>query len=158
MDKRLLSEMLSGRVVIACVGNELRGDDGIGPFISGLIEPTTRVKVVNCGETPENFLGVIAGYKPEKVMIIDAAHFGGRPGDIRMIGKDEIGGGGLSTHDAILTLFADFIEEQSGARAFFLAIQPGRSEVGSKLSPPVEKSGREIAAAINWIIKENQGE
>ena len=153
MDKSLLAEMLSGRVVIACVGNELRGDDGVGPFISHLIKPTERVQVVNCGETPENFLGVIAGLKPEKIVIIDAAHLGAEPGETRVVRKDEIAGGGISTHDAILTIFANYIEEETGAETIFLAIQPERSEMGQRLSRPVEEAGRQIAAAINEIIE-----
>ncbi len=151
MDKSLLTDMLSGRVVIACVGNEMCGDDGIGPFIAGLLAASERVKVVDCGETPENFLGVIAGFSPEKVVIIDAAHFGGEPGEIRMIDKDSIEGGGFSTHDAILTLFANFIEEESGAKTYFLAIQPKRSEVGEGLSPEIEKAGRRVADTINGL-------
>jgi hydrogenase 3 maturation protease len=154
MDKSLLTDMLSGRVVIACVGNEMRGDDGIGPFIARLLAPPERVKVVDCGETPENFLGVIAGSSPEKVVIIDAAHFGGEPGEIRMIDKDSIEGGGFSTHDAILTIFASFIEEESGAKTYFLAIQPKQSEVGESLSPEIEKAGRRIADTINELTRD----
>ena len=156
MDKNLLTEMLSGRVTIACVGNEMRGDDGIGPFIAGLITPSERVKVVNCGETPENFLGVIAGSSPEKVVIVDSAHFRGEPGEIRMIDKDSIEGGGFSTHDAILTLFANYIEQQTGAKTYFLAIQPKRSEVGEGLSPEIEKVAHEIAGAINSLTGESK--
>ena len=152
MDKTILSEMLTGKVVIACIGNELRGDDGVGPFIAGLLKPTDRVKIVNCGETPENFLGVIVGYKPGKVLVIDAAEFRGEPGEVKVVSKEEIAGGGLSTHDAILTLFTNFIEEQTGAKTFFLAIQPERSEVGDRISARVEKVARGVAAAINDII------
>jgi hydrogenase 3 maturation protease len=152
MDIKILSDMLSGRVVIACIGNQLRGDDGVGPFIGSQVQATDRVRVVDCGETPENFLGVIARQRPEKVVIIDAARFGGRPGEVRLVKKEEIGGGGLSTHDAILTLFADFIEEQTGARTFFLAIQPERSEVGRGLTLSVEKAALSVAAAINRAI------
>ena len=156
MDKTLLTDMLSGRVVIACIGNEIRGDDGIGPFIAGLLTPSERVRVVNCGETPENFLGVIAGSSPEKVVIVDAAHFRGEPGEIRIVEKDSIEGGGFSTHDAILTLFADYIEQQTGAKTYFLAIQPKRSEVGEGLSPEIEKVAREIADAINSVTGESK--
>ena len=154
MDKNLLIDMLSGRVVIACIGNELRGDDGVGPFISRLLNPSERVSVVDCGETPENFLGVIAGYSPDKVVIVDAAYFKGEPGEIRLIEKERIEGGGFSTHDAILTLFADYIEAESGAKTFFLAIQPVRSEVGEGLSPEVEDAARQVAGAINGLIEE----
>ncbi len=153
MDKSILENMLAGTVVIACVGNELRGDDGVGPFISTLIEGSESVHVVNCGETPENYLGVIAGFKPEKVVVIDAAEFGGDPGEIRLVKKSEIMDGGASTHDAILTLFTDFIEHETGAQTFFLAIQPAGMEVGEGLSKTVEAAGREVAATINTIVK-----
>jgi hydrogenase 3 maturation protease len=153
MDKPALIRMLDGRVVIACIGNELRGDDGVGPFIAGLLTSTDRVSVVDCGETPENYLGVIAGYKPEHVVIIDAAYFGGAPGEIRVVKKSEITGGGASTHDAILTLFAEYIEAQTGAETFFVAIQPERSQVGDVLSPVVEAVARGLAAAINELTE-----
>jgi hydrogenase 3 maturation protease len=154
MDENLLTDMLSGRVVIACIGNELRGDDGVGPFISRLLDSSERVSVVDCGETPENFLGVIAGYSPDKVVIVDAACFNGEPGEIRLIEKERIEGGGFSTHDAILTLFANFIEAESGAKTFFLAIQPLRSDVGEGLTPEVENAARQVAGALNGLIEE----
>ncbi len=156
MDDSTLTRMLAGRVVIACIGNELRGDDGVGPFIAGLLKPTDSMTLVDCGETPENYLGVIARHKPEKVLIIDAAYFGGEPGDIKTVKKSEIGGGGASTHDAILTLFADYIEARTGAEAFFIAIQPKSSQVGSGLSPEVEAAGLRLAAAINDILERTE--
>jgi hydrogenase 3 maturation protease len=151
MDTNTLTEMLSGRVVIACIGNELRGDDGVGPFVGGLITEGESLHVVDCGETPENYLGVIARFKPEKVLIIDAAHFGGAPGEIRIIRKRDIAGGGASTHDAILTLFADYIEKQTGASSLFIAIQPEQTQVGRPMVPAVEAAGRRLASAINEI-------
>jgi hydrogenase 3 maturation protease len=157
MDESVLGRMLTGRVVIACIGNDLRGDDGVGPFIADLLRPTNLVKVVNCGETPENYLGVVAKLSPQKVIIIDAAYFGGNPGEVRAVKKSEIGGGGASTHDAILTLFADYIEAQTGADTFFIAIQPENSEVGSGLSPIVEAAARDLASAINKLIEEKTG-
>ena len=152
MDDSVLGPMLTGRVVIACVGNELRGDDGIGPFIARLLKPTDRIAVVDCGETPENYLGVIASHNPQKVLIIDAAYFGGAPGEMRVVRKSEIGGGGASTHDAILTLFADYIEARTGAEAFFIAIQPKTSQVGRGLSPEIEAAAYKLAASINRLI------
>jgi hydrogenase 3 maturation protease len=152
MDRNLLQQLLSGRVVIACVGNELRGDDGVGPFISTLLKESESVHVVNCGETPENYLGVIVRHKPERVLIVDAATFGGRPAEVRVVKKSDITGGGLSTHDAILTLFAQYIENQTDAETVFLAIQPEKCEVGRGLSPGVEAAARRLASAINQLI------
>jgi len=152
MDQEHLTEILSGRVVIACIGNRMRGDDGVGPYVAGLIRETDLVRVVDCGETPENFLGTIARLNPEKVVIVDAAYFGGSPGEIRIVGKEEITGGGASTHDAILTVFADYIEAETGAQTFFIAIQPSRTTIGDSMSEDVAEAGKRLAAAINEII------
>jgi hydrogenase 3 maturation protease len=154
MEKAQLRGMLSGRVVVACIGNRLRGDDGVGPFMAEIIKPSEMLRVVDCGETPENFLGVIVRMKPEKVVIVDAAHFGGEPGEVRVVKKSEIAGTGISTHDAILTLFANYIEAQTQAETFFLAIQPARSEVGEGLSSVVEGSAKALAVTINEIVAE----
>ena len=146
--------MLSGRVVIACVGNQWRGDDGLGPFVASLIRPSERVRVVDCGETPENYLGVIAKMRPEKVVVIDAAGFGGKPGETRTVARHEIADGRPSTHTPRLTLFTDFIEAQTGARTFFVAVQPESLEFGEPLKPAVEAAGRALADMINGVIED----
>jgi len=154
LERGLLSRMFSGRVVIACVGNQWRGDDGLGPFVGSLVRSSERVRVVDCGETPENYLGVIARMKPEKVVVIDAASFGGRPGETRTVARQEIAGGGPSTHTARLTLFTDYVEAQTGAETFFIAVQPESLEFGEGLRPSVEAAARELAAMINDVIKD----
>jgi len=151
LDRDLLAHMLSGRVVVACVGNEWRGDDGVGPLVATLLEQSDRVRVVNCGDTPENYLGVIARVKPKKVLVVDAADFRGRVGEIRIVARQDIGGGGISTHAARLTLFTDFVEAQTGAQTYFLAIQPASLEFGKPVGAAVERAGRELADFINDV-------
>ncbi|MCJ2512538.1 MAG: hydrogenase maturation protease, partial [Candidatus Thermoplasmatota archaeon] len=112
LDECLLREMMTGKVVIACVGNELRADDGVGPLMAGLIKETPDLKVVDCGETPENYLGVIIREKPDKVVVIDAVFLGGEVGEVRAIRKEELAEGGYSTHMPTLSLFTDFVESQ----------------------------------------------
>lgn len=152
VDRGVLARMLSGRVVIACVGNELRGDDGVGPYVARLLKSTDRVTVIDCGETPENYLGVITRLHPERVVVIDAADFGGRPGDVRVVARGDVGGGGVSTHAARLTILTDYVEAQAGAETFFLAIQPESTEFGRPLSDAAASAARavarEVAAAI----------
>jgi hydrogenase 3 maturation protease len=151
MDDNALRRILTGRVVVAGVGNRMRCDDGVGPFTAGLIRETDTLKVVDCGETPENFMGVIIRHHPDRVLVIDTAYFGGRPGEWRFVPRSEIGGGSPSTHDAILTMFTDFIEQETGAETFFLTVQPAGTDVGEELSPEVESTGRELADAINRL-------
>jgi hydrogenase 3 maturation protease len=112
------------------------------------------VRVVDCGETPENFLGVIARMKPEKVIVIDAADFGGEAGEVRAVARQEVGGGGVSTHAPRLTLFTDFVEAQAGAETYFLAIQPGNLRLGEPMGAAVDRAARELADLINEVNHE----
>jgi len=149
LDKCLLEEMLTGKVVVACVGNKMRADDGVGPLIAGLIRETPGLRVVDCGETPENYLGVIIREKPDKVVVIDAVFLGGEVGEVRAIRKEELAEGGYSTHMPTLSLFTDFIESQVDARTYFIGIQPGTIAFGEKMGPEVEKAARDLAEAMN---------
>jgi hydrogenase 3 maturation protease len=143
--------MLTGKVVIACVGNKLRADDGVGPLIAQLVTETPDLKVVDCGETPENYLGVIIREKPEKVVVIDAVFLGGDVGEVRAIRKEELAEGGYSTHMPTLSLFTDFIESQVDTRTYFIGIQPRTIKFGEKMAPEVEKAARDLAGAINSL-------
>jgi hydrogenase 3 maturation protease len=151
LDESLLTEMLTGKVVIACVGNELRADDGAGPLIAGLITETESLKVVNCGETPENYLGVIIREKPEKVVVIDAVYMGGEPGEVKAIRKEELAEGGYSTHMPTLSMFTDFVESQISTVTYFIGIQPETIAFGADMTPAVDRASRELATRINAI-------
>jgi|GEM_PF-6681177 len=115
LDRDLLTHMLTGRAVIVCVGNEWRGDEGVSHLIAGLLTPSERLSVVDCGETPENYLGVITGLKPDAVIVISAVGFGATPGEIRILKRREVGEFELSTLAPRLLIFTDYIEAQTGA-------------------------------------------
>jgi len=143
--------MLAGRVVIACVGNELRADDGVGPLVAGLIAETPCLKVVNCGETPENYLGVIIRERPEKVVVIDAVYMGAEAGEVRAIRKEDLAEGGYSTHMPTLSLFTDFVESQADTMVYFIGIQPETIAFGGKMTPAVRKAAGDLAGRINAL-------
>jgi len=153
LDQGMLARMLSGRVVVACVGNEWCADDGAGPLVAKLLQSTERVTILDCGETPENYLGVIVRIKPERLVVIDAADFGGRPGEVRVVARSEIGGGGVSTHAARLTILTDYVEAEAGVETFFLAIQPESTELGRPLGAAVAAAAREVAGEIESEIR-----
>ena len=145
--------MLAGRAVIVCVGNEWRGDEGVGHLIAGLLRPSERVSVVDCGETPENYLGVIASFKPAAVIVIGAVGFGAAPGHVRMLKRREVGEFELSTLAPRLLIFTDYIEAETGAATLFVGIQPTTLEFGSPLGPVVAEAGRSLACTINEMME-----
>ncbi len=150
--------MLAGKAVIACVGNDVRADDGVGPLVAGLIKETPSLKVINCGDTPENYLGVIIGEKPDKVVVVDAVFHGGEVGEVKAIRKEDLKEGGLSTHAPTLSLFTDFVESQIQTVTYFIGIQPGTVAFGRKMSPEVERAARELAKQINAAAAARPGE
>jgi hydrogenase 3 maturation protease len=153
VDRELLKRMLSGRVVVACVGNSLRGDEAAGPLVATLVGPTGRLTVIDCGETPENYLGVIARLKPEKVIVVDAADCGGEAGDIRIAVRREIGGYAIPTYAPRLTTFTDYIEAQTGAETFYITIQPENVEFGKPMGAAAARAARDLALAINEVME-----
>ena len=65
-----------GRVTVVCVGNELNGDDAAGAMASRLIGKPDGMQVIFAHTAPENFLDEIMEYKPDRVVLVDAADFG----------------------------------------------------------------------------------
>jgi hydrogenase 3 maturation protease len=79
-----LRDIVAGkRTVVVCVGNRLRGDDGLGPLVAqklrGRLKGTT---VIDCRTTPENHILEIVALNPEIVLLVNAIDEGERPGTI----------------------------------------------------------------------------
>ena len=90
-------------LVILGIGNDIRGDDGLGPYI---IEELSRKKeeiqensdidsifdlnclfLINGGSVPENFTSKIKSYDPSHIILIDASLMNKEPGDIEIVNK-----------------------------------------------------------------------
>ena len=140
-----------GLLVIIAVGNPLRGDDGVGPYISSKIKAQNtneaqnyNTKIINAEERPENIIDEVVALNPSRVIIIDSANFGGIPGEARIISEDEISDVVLSTHMFPLRAISKIIEEDTGAK-----VQQKTIEIGSKMSNEVVKIADEIIDIIN---------
>ena len=64
------------RIAILGIGNDLRTDDGLGPFIvSNLSIKHPDVFIENVGSVPEAFARPLAEFGAERVIMIDAANW-----------------------------------------------------------------------------------
>ncbi len=155
---RCLSDWLKnyGRLVILGIGNPMRGDDGVGVEIVRLLKGKVpdKVKIIDCQSVPENFIGEIRKFSPSHVLMMDAAHFGGYPGEARLIKPEMISGIPLSTHNVPLSVLAEVIEKTLGARVMLLAIQPRRIGFGEEMSFEVQRSARRIARMLLEILSD----
>jgi len=72
------------KYILLGIGNELRGDDGIGPYVADNLFDDDWL-VLNCGTAPGNFTQVVKRHKPELVVMVDAAEMGLQPGQYRRL-------------------------------------------------------------------------
>jgi len=155
---RCLSDWLRNykRLVILGIGNPMRGDDQVGVEIATLLRGKVpdKVKIIDCQTVPENFIGEIRRFSPSHVLMIDAAHFEGRPGEARLVKPEMISGISISTHNVPLSVLAEVIEKTVGARVMLLAIQPRRIGFGEEMSVDVQRSARRIARMLLEILSD----
>jgi len=129
-----LREAVTGRALIIGIGNEMKRDDGIGPFVAGRLEGKLSVPVMDCGPAPENYTGPIRNLRPETIIMIDAVDHKGKPGSVKLLRPNELKDETFTTHSVSLKTFADFISSETGARVLLLAVQPAGVSFGTGLS------------------------
>ncbi|NQT46059.1 MAG: hydrogenase 3 maturation endopeptidase HyCI [Candidatus Omnitrophica bacterium] len=146
MDQRLkekLKAFLKGKAVLLGIGNILKGDDGIGPELIKRLSGRVDYKLIDCGTTPENYVGPIQKENPDTLILIDCADFGAAPGEIGIFEKDRIKEVGLTTHDASCKLLMEVLSETIPS-IFMIAIQPGSTQFGESLSAEAEEALRKL--------------
>jgi hydrogenase 3 maturation protease len=153
--ERALRTALAGRsAVLMGVGQALRGDDGFGPAAAGLLAGRAAAPVIDAGGAPENFSGAVRRRRPEVLVVLDAADFGGAPGELRLLGPGELAAGGLSTHAAGLRLLFDYLRAECGTEALVLAAQAGSLDLGAPMSPAVAAAARRAAELVLAALAE----
>lgn len=137
-----LNEFLKGyeKLLILGVGNELKRDDGVGPFIVDNLDEKDNVICINAKTVPENFTGKIRKEQPSHVIIVDACLMGGEAGDIKIVDKDDFVNIGISTHSMSLSYFVNYLERDNDFKIIFVGIEPETMEFGEELSEKIEKT------------------
>ena len=139
----------NGHMLLITIGNDLRGDDAAGPVIAkSLFGINNSIRVYDAGERPENSIDEALVLMPKKVVFIDAADFGGYPGEIRKIHADNIPETTMSTHMFPVKLVAKIIESDTKADVDFIGIQSKNIALGSEMSEEVRHSCGAIAGHL----------
>ena len=148
-----LKKRLKGKIVILGIGNTLKGDDGFGPELIKRLKGKVEADLIDGGTTPENYLKPIINLRPEVVMIVDAVHFGGQPGEIRLLEKEDILSIGISTHNFSPKLFMDFLSQGEVGDIFMLAVQPSSLEFGGDLGEVVLRTLGEVEELLIEVLR-----
>jgi len=142
-----------GRTLFITLGSALRADDGLGPYLAERVRfSRPDLRLLDAGTTPENIAKTAIDWKPDKVVLLDAAHFGGSPGELRVIPLEAINRQTvLSTHSFPLSVTFSIVREDTGAALVVVGVQAGSLEYKEGLSPEVEAAGAELAAHLNAL-------
>jgi len=142
-----------GRILIAGLGDKLRGDDGLGPFV---IEKLRKEKLPKDVETEDFGSGVFALLNKielyEEIIIVDSIKKSGNPGEIHKIKLSDLKDGKITNiHEAKIDSII-LVAKELGAKTKILIVgcepKSMRYEVG--LSEEVKRA---IPKLINLIIK-----
>lgn len=153
--KSQLAEKLTGRVAILCVGSRSRGDDIFGPLVAKRISGKLKSQVYDAENVPENYLGKIAKSDPDVVLLIDAAHFDGSPGQIRLLDPQDLDESSFSTHSASLKLIEDYFLAECNAKVMMLAVQPVHVNFGAPPSPEIVTAVDSVVDMLTEILSYN---
>ncbi len=151
-----LREFLRGaqRIAILGIGNDLRRDDGLGPYIvRSLSINDSNLMIENVGSVPEAFARPIAEFGAQRVILIDAADMRRSPGAVDLITKDRIGGIAISTHHLPLSFLMMYLEQETGAQTILLGVQPQDIDFGEGLTPVIEETARKIISILKQVIE-----
>jgi len=141
----IVHHLRHGRVAVLGVGNPLRGDDGLGPDLAQRLVNRPRLISIDCEEMPENYTGVVRDHRPTLVLIVDAVDFNGAPGDLVVLGQDDLQQERFSSHKPSLALLMQFLRDENQVTVILLGMQPAQRGFREGLSPAVETSVRHLS-------------
>lgn len=145
------------KLIVLGVGNELKCDDGVGPFIikrlkEQSIEDKNRLLFINAETVPENFTGKIRKENPTHLIIVDACLMGGRPGDMKIVDKYDFANIGISTHSMSLSFFVRYLEKDTDFKIIFIGIEPESMDYSEELTENVERTAYEFIDRLKGIV------
>ena len=136
--------------VIVCMGNELRGDDGIAlHFYERLREDEEITSIADVVE-----MGAGVTFKPfekveGKIVVIDAVDFNGAPGEVRVFRLEEMGSLAGFTHRLESSVLSSMLKDKE---CLVVGIQPKNLEVGSEISKECLQAYEKVRSSVLSIL------
>lgn len=151
-----LPDLLAEPTCLVGVGNPMRRDDGIGPWLVGAVRDlaaATAHEIIDAQDVPENFVPVIARGDCRNVVFIDAVAADSTPGTV-VFGPlaDFAEAGSFSTHKLALSLSAKFLEA-AGKKVFLLGVVPADIDFGTGFTAEVERAAASLLDLLRVAVK-----
>jgi hydrogenase 3 maturation protease len=139
------------------IGHELCGDDAVGVRLAGMLRPLTagneRLLVIEAGPAPENFTGPLRRFRPDLVLLLDAAQMEGEPGTIGWLDLQSVGGMSASSHTLPLHILVAYLVAELGCQVALIGIQPEQTFADAALTPKVQAAAEIVVQELLDCIK-----
>ena len=136
------------------IGNELKCDDGVGPFIINELKDVhdSNLIIIDGQTVPENFTGKIRKEQPSHVILVDACLMGAKPGEFRIVDKEEFVNIGISTHSMSLLYFVKYLEQDNDFNIIFVGIEPESMDYSDKPTQLVQEGAYKFIKILKEIL------
>ncbi len=143
-----LKRFKNKKILFFCIGNILKGDDGVGEYIyKRLHNKRGNIYKINGENAPLNYIGKIQQLSPEIVIIIDCIDSKNPPGYVVFTSLDSIYSSPIDTHSGLLKEFINTLTFNNDW--YILGIQPQILQGVNKISDIVRSTADKIIEFIN---------
>ena len=148
-----LANALQGNVVVMGMGNPCRGDDAAGSRVAQRLHRAPAVHIIDAQDVPENYLRQIVRHRPDTIVLIDAVDLSSPPGSVALLEKNQTKDYWPSTHRVPMSLVVDYLERETHAPIYLIAIQPLHTAFLRSLSAEVAASVEDVAVMLNGVLE-----
>ncbi len=141
--KTLWADLDPGHIAFMGIGNRYRGDDAAGLEWVHCLEKQSELAqalFIVAETTPENYLQKIIEACPRLLILLDAAQWGGRPGELKRFSPSEINTFSFSTHAYSILLIEKYLKAHIPIQIEYLGIQPLDTSLNEHLSTDVARA------------------
>jgi len=146
------------KIAILGAGSFMKADDAAGVMVTERLKESfneassSSVRIYTGESAPENFTGEIKKFKPDHLILLDAADIKEEPGSIAFIQLEVIGGMTFSTHMLPVKIMLDYLVKETGCDITVIGIQPEDVTYNGKVTPNVIETVKYISEVLNNII------
>lgn len=145
------------RLALLGIGNELNGDDAAGVLavrvLRDRLASRPQLLLIEAGLAPEAFTAPLRRFKPDCVILIDAALLDETPGTIELVDWQQTDGLSATTHTLPPSVLVKFIQHEFNCPVELILIQPEDIEFDHPVTPAVFKAVDSVAADFIRLLQ-----
>ncbi len=147
MLQRKLKKNKNKKILFFCIGNILKGDDGVGEYIYKKLNAGRDIYKINAGNAPVNYIGKVESISPDIVFLIDCINSNDKPGSILFTKFSKVFTSIIDTHSGLIHEYIKLIKP--APEWYILGIQPYTLEGINEISAIVKKVADRIIKLLN---------